>query len=91
MLASSFSGTWSPAGFGAWIPLLPRALAMKLAMIDVVETIQQAVSDADGKPWPGNGFRVHAEHQGDSVRLWFEDPNGAAIPAAVLRPDLTAR
>jgi hypothetical protein len=84
----SFSGTWAPGGFGAWIPFLPRSLAVKLAMIDVVETIQQVVTDAYGKPWPGEGFKVRAEQQDDSVRLWFQDANGRAVPAAMLRLDL---
>lgn len=69
MTGGSISGSWSPGGFGAWIPFLPRTLAVKLAMIDVVETIQQVVTGAHDKPWPGQGFKVRAEHQGASVRL----------------------
>jgi hypothetical protein len=77
-------------GFGARIPFLPRKFAAKLAMIDVVETVQGAATTAQDRPWPGEDFKVRAEHQSESVRWWFENPSGAVIPAATLGLDLAS-
>jgi hypothetical protein len=85
------SGTWAIFGFGAWIPFVPRKLAIKLAYIDVVETIQDFVSSESGAPWPGEGFEVRAEPDGDAVRLWFEDKSGATRPGVTLPLDLATR
>ena len=68
-------------GFGAWIPLLPRRLKTRLALADVVETIQSAVSGASGSPWPGEGYEVRSTTEGDRVRVWFADSEGGTLPA----------
>lgn len=72
----SLSGEFSPAGYGAWIPFLPRRLANKLAMIDILESIQGTISGGSTGPWPGEGFTVKADEDGDQIRLWFESPSG---------------
>ncbi len=73
---SSISG-----GYGASVPFLPRTLATKLGMIDILETIQSVVSSDRRSPWPGPGFVVKATHDRDQIRLWFENPDGATQPA----------
>jgi hypothetical protein len=74
----------APLGVGPWVPFLPKAVAMKLTMVDVVESVQSAVTAATKAPWPGRGFRVRAEQDGEVVRLWFGDEQGNIIPAATL-------
>lgn len=86
----SWSGAWAPWGFGAWIPFLPRKLAARLAMIDVVESVQSVVANSLDRPWPGEGFKVRAKCKGDSVRLWLEDSSGADIRAVTLGLDLAS-
>lgn len=73
----SLSGEFSPAGYGAWIPFLPRTLATKLAMIDILESIQDTISGGSDGPWPGEGFTVKAGEDGNQIHLWFESPSGA--------------
>ncbi|MDQ2838258.1 MAG: hypothetical protein M3Y42_06130 [Actinomycetota bacterium] len=85
------SGTWAVFGFGTWIPLLPKKVAIKLAYLDVVETIQDFVSSESGEPWPGEGFEVRAQPAGNAVRLWFEDKSGATRPGVTLPLDLANR
>lgn len=80
----SASGTWAIFGFGTWLPFIPRRLAIKLAYIDVVETVQELVSDDTGDPWPGENFKVRAALEGDAVRLWFENKGGTTVPGVTL-------
>ncbi len=59
-------------GIGSWIPGLPDRLNTKLNAISALETIQYAVADATGKPWPGPDYRARSTVAAASVSIWFE-------------------
>ena len=59
-------------GIGSWIPDLPDRLNTKLNASSALETVQEAVSEATGAPWPGPDYDVHSSVGDSSVRIWFE-------------------
>lgn len=76
-------------GIGTWIPDLPDRLNTKLTASSVLETIQEAVSEATGRPWPGPDYNVHSSVSGASVRIWFERKTDAGrIELPVLAREL---
>jgi hypothetical protein len=71
-------------GIGTWIPGLLGRLNTKVNAISALETIQEAVTDATGRPWPGPGYEVRAKVADASVYIWFErstDAHRIELPA----------
>jgi hypothetical protein len=72
-LVTEASGAGSIAGrFGPWVPFLGRSLRARLTATDVLETVQQVISDASREAWPRASSEVTSELDGQSIRLFFD-------------------
>jgi hypothetical protein len=74
------AGTLVP-GFGTPFPLVPRSLSAKLAMTEVLGTIQDLVSGAIHDDWPGPCYAAKAKVSDHSISLWLEGRDGSIVPA----------
>jgi hypothetical protein len=70
----------SLSSLGAWPPFLPRSLSAKLAMLEGLELIQDAIAKVTEQPWPHPGYKARAQADGQHVRLWFENASKDTVP-----------
>jgi hypothetical protein len=71
-------GPWLPWGLGGWA-WLPRRLRMRLAAVEALESIQEAVQGIE-PTWPALDAKVKARVEQDQIVVWFHSLSGGALP-----------
>ena len=72
--------SWTSASnLGAWPPFVPRSLSIKVAMLEALELIQDAIAKVTEQPWPQPGYKARAHVEGQHVRLWFENAGNDTV------------